>query len=235
MTFTVEPNTRIGNTHNTARHTDSITDSMNARMRSYEEMNMNEVGNYTFTLPHLIMRLCLDLHWDPHFAEEATGEYIRLIEMKCVSRDIDGKILSPSPIIDQVWHTHILDTRAYMKDTEIIHRRVAGDQQFEFLHHSPDNAQDVDERRRRLKNTKRVYRASYAERMDEKYWAENATVTYFSPPLSLKEMVRNEEGIPCNQQRLIFRDVNLDDSRMLSDYNITHESSIRLVLKLIGC
>ncbi len=62
----------------------------------------------------------------------------------------------------------------------------------------------------------------------------NLKVNVWTTVLELMSMVQASEGIPIEQQRLIFGGKNLRTEFTMSDYNIQRDSELTLVLRLRG-
>ena len=51
---------------------------------------------------------------------------------------------------------------------------------------------------------------------------------------NIKELIEDKEGILSNEQRLIFNGKELENGHSLSEYSVSNDSTLELVLSMIG-
>ena len=99
--------------------------------------------------------------------ENLAVEYKRFLQLKFISSDFMADKLSPSPLIDEVWHKHLLDTLAYDKMCTIDYGAK--------LHHNPDHANDP-QKDFRYQSTLELYKSVYHCAPPIQYWPASKAV-----------------------------------------------------------
>jgi uncharacterized membrane protein YgcG len=106
-------------------------------------------------------RLARENGWTKPFALGAVEEYKRFVYLACVS---DTQV-TPSDIVDQVWHLHLTFTRSYWNDLcgEVLQRP---------LHHGPTKGGPAEDRRYRNQYaaTLALYRSEFGGQAPHTYW-----------------------------------------------------------------
>lgn len=131
-----------------------------------QDQSLGEIDNLDLSM--VKMKLCLPVEkegkgWTLSQADIAELWYKRFLKL-CLLRSED---VVPTKMIDEVWHAHILDTRAYHADC----RRIFG----RYLHHFPyfGLRSKLDQR-----NLKKAFEATAS--LFEEYFGESPILTFQS-------------------------------------------------------
>ncbi len=106
-------------------------------------------------------RLAIENGWTRRFAIRAIEEYKRFVFLALTT----GKQVTPSEEIDQVWHLHMVYTRAYWDD-------FCGQVLKRPFHHSPTEGGDTENQKYRdqYSSTLEMYFATFGEKPPEDIW-----------------------------------------------------------------
>ena len=113
-----------------------------------------------FKLGDITRKVALRKGWDDSYAADVEREYLRFIRLHTSN---PGVPVSPSDDIDEVWHEHILNTRAY---TEFCAKEFGG-----YMHHDPVG---LGEELHDLSPTLELYKSTYGEDAPERIWLGDA-------------------------------------------------------------
>jgi hypothetical protein len=196
-------------------------------------------------------------------AVEAALEFQRFMELKAFVKDTDAVKISPTPLMDNMWHGCILDTRFYRQLQATLGCTID---------HDPNGGKDVGKREERRQAMRVLYRMQYAADPIEKqlgaavapaqipggpFLVSIKTLTGKSMSVrvpvhatveNLQTEITKLDGIPEGQQRLLFGGQQLASGfdhegaykklpkrNWLIDYGVGVDSIIHLVLRLGGC
>ncbi|TPX55139.1 hypothetical protein PhCBS80983_g05563 [Powellomyces hirtus] len=95
-------------------------------------------------------------------------EYFRFLFLKTRHQDWDAKLLSPGPVVDVVWHQHVLDTKRYLEDT----KTLCGNE----VHHDPDGGNSNIDRSRRYKACLALYEVHFKISPPQEFWPRETEV-----------------------------------------------------------
>jgi small ubiquitin-related modifier len=126
---------------------------------SDDEANSNLLQEYAGTLKERCRRV---YQWNQDMSNRVFNSYRQFLDLKGTLEDWNATILSPSSLVDQMWHQHILDTLHYEKYCQSVCGRM--------IHHDPDGGVDVAAREARLRTTHLTLKARFEGQVDEFVW-----------------------------------------------------------------
>ena len=120
-------------------------------------------------LAGLVMPQPYGYTWDYQSVHRAVCRYRKYLFILVKYRD-QYKEIPPTFEIDEIWHNHILDTRQYTENCEVLYG--------EYIHHNPwlfmkdDKTQDFEKMFRLSKLMRRLFLDEFGEELTEPKQAE---------------------------------------------------------------
>ena len=114
----------------------------------------------------------------PHYEanlEEAILELKRFLVLKVSANDTEATLLSPSPMIDELWHYLVLCSKQYVAVCKALFlEETTQEQSPPFLHHnllaSASGEEATQARRERYGNTLSLYQRAFKMSPKEEFW-----------------------------------------------------------------
>lgn len=191
--------------------------------------------------------------------ESKNGLYILCIEyykflnlLHLNDNNNNANKLSPSNLIDRMWHEHLLDNESYNDVCESICGYV--------LFHYPENSFviNIDNYAERFRNSIDLYERTYTNKRIPWIWNEShvqdlddpiqifvkklgwsdplsITVNKNSAVYKIMKAIEDIDSIPTTQQRLLFKGKLLESDTKISEYGIGNKDAINMILRLGGC
>lgn len=125
---------------------------------SISTFNLDEpISEYRFST-----RLAKENHWTAGFTQKAITEYKKFMYLAATA----GDMVSPSPIVDIVWHQHLIFTESYTSLCGLIGKNI---QHIPSTH----NREQADRFRQAAERTKELYNSTFGEQPKDIWEAED--------------------------------------------------------------
>lgn len=123
----------------------------------------DEEGNSTTQGATSLVKRCMRVHnWSLEKTRKVLTAYRQFLTLKKEHKDWNATILSPSYLVDQMWHQHILDAVNYTHDMMLLCGHFVG--------HNPDGALNWRKKAERDKTTHAALEKRFANKYDKEVW-----------------------------------------------------------------
>lgn len=198
-------------------------------------MGCNSNDNNTKVEPSTLLRECL-----------------KFLVLKKIAGDEDATTLSPTDMIDMVWHQLLLNPRLYKN----INDALGG----EMIDHNPEGGKDVNSRNERVNRTIDMYKTVYITPATGSVWKgqelppdESTSIiiiiiikdqigeqTMFKSKISthvlkIKYAYCKRKGVDTKSMRFMLDGEDLEDNKPLSYYELEDNDQIDAILMQVGC
>ena len=134
------------------------------------DMHNDDEENSTTQGATSLVKRCMRVHnWSIEKTRKVLTAYRQFLTLKKEYKDWNATILSPSYLVDQMWHQHILNVVNYTHDMMLLCGHVVG--------HNPDGALDLQKKAKRDEETQKALEVRFANKYDKEIWGVDSTDT----------------------------------------------------------
>jgi len=127
------------------------------------DMHTEDEENSTTQGATALVKRCMRVYnWSLEKTRKVLTAYRQFLTLKKEHKDWDATILSPSYLVDQMWHQHILDVVNYTHDMMLLCGHVVG--------HNPDGALNLQKKAERDETTHIALEKRFANKYDKEIW-----------------------------------------------------------------
>ena len=161
---TTNPSIGIGGGESSCNNTNKMfpARSNDFSERTWWMVDIHDSNGTTQGATPLVVRCMRVYGWDLEKTRKILSAYKQFLALKELYKDWNASIISPSLLVDQMWHQHILDVVNYTHDMILLCGNVVG--------HNPDGALDTERKAKRDTTTRDALETYFANQYDKEIW-----------------------------------------------------------------